>query len=149
MEIGSAGGEDALELHKAGYTVLASDYVENFVTILREKGLRAFLFDAKKDELSSDISAIYANAVFVHFAPNELSAFLKKAKQKLIQEKVIFLSVIKGKGYERSVRSRGFERDFYYYTKDMLESILKQQGFAVQYCDDSDQKWIQVIASCK
>lgn len=149
FEIGSGGGIDALELQKAGYKVLASDYIENFVTILREKGIESICFDAKKDELPSDISAIYANAAFVHFSPGEFSAFLEKAKQKLIQEKVLFISVIKGEGYERSSRSRGFERDFYYYTKDLLESILKQQGFTIQYCDDKDQKWIQVIASCK
>jgi SAM-dependent methyltransferase len=146
FEIGSGPGEDAKMLEQSGYDVIASDFVEGFVNILKQKGLNATLFDAKNDELPGDLNAIYANAVFVHFSPEELSTFLTKAKQSLVGEKIIFFSVIKGNGSERSARARGFERDFQYYSKQELESILNEIGYKILYLDESDVKWIQIIA---
>ncbi len=146
FEIGSAGGVDSLILKEAGYDVTASDYAKNFVKILQAKGLTAIAFDAKTDTLPEEYSAIYANAVFVHFSPNEITQFLLSSKSKLTNEKIIFFSVIKGIGSERSARGRGFERDFYYYKTLDLEQILEKAGLKILFIDDKNEKWIQVIA---
>lgn len=148
MEIGSGGGEDALELQKSGYKVTASDFVDEFVSVLKQKGLNAILFNAKKDSFP-EIDALYINAVFVHFIPDEVVDCLKRAKISLQNEKVIFVSVLKGDGFERSARGRGFERDFYYYTLPTLKALLYQEGFEVAYINDEDSKWLQVIAVVK
>lgn len=144
FEIGSAGGDDALMLQNAGYEVTASDYVEEFVTKLQEKGIPAIQFDAKKDEFPQT-DALYANAVFVHFTPEEMALSLQRAKEKLEHEKIVFLSVIKGEGSERSGRARGIERDFYYYSALTLSEILQRVGFEILHCDETDPKWIQLI----
>lgn len=145
FEIGSGSGEDAIALQKAGFEVIASDYVDEFVKILKEKSLNAISFDAKLEEIPNNTDAIYANAVFVHFSPSELTGFLNKAKTKLSNEKVIFFSVLKGQGLERSARGRGFERDFCYYTLDSLQDILEKTGYSTLDFSD-DEKWIQIIA---
>lgn len=145
FEIGSGGGDDALELQKVGYQVIASDFVERFIDVLKQKGLRALQFDAKKDKIPEIVDAIYANAVFVHFSPEEVIEFFKKAKSKLKNAKIVFLSVLKGEGYERSARGRGFERDFYYYTVDSLKDLLKKEGYLVLYSNEIDNKWLHII----
>lgn len=149
FEIGSAGGNDAAALKEGGYEVVASDYVQEFVTILNKRGLNALIYDAKKDELPLIVDCIYANAVFVHFTPDELSSFLVKAKPKLRNDKIVFISVIKGEGYERSGRSRGIERDFYYYSTELLRKIATDTGYNIKHLDDNDQKWIQAILASK
>lgn len=146
FEIGSGGGMDALELQKVGYHVTASDFTDTFVKTLQGKGLETVFFDAKKDELPNTFDAIYANAVFVHFAPEDFSAFLKRVQPKLTNEKLIFLSVIKGLGHERASRSRGFERDFFYYELSFLELLFKQSGYTVLKVKNDYEKWIQLIA---
>lgn len=145
FEIGSGGGIDATLLKEAGYNLMASDYVEKFVDILKEKELHAVSFDAKNDELSFPVDCIYANAVFVHFSPEEISNFLSRVKDKLTNEKLIFLTIIKGEGQERSVRNRGFERDFYYYSAESLKKLIEKVGYKMLYLKDEDSKWIQAI----
>jgi hypothetical protein len=149
FEIGSGGGLDAILLQRAGYKVIASDYVDKFVSILKKSGLEAINFDAKHDELPLSVDCIYANAVFVHFSPEEISSFSRRVRDKLTNEKMMFISVLKGKGYERSARSRGFERDFYYYTKDNLKKLFQSSGYKIIYLNDEDKKWIQMIVSCR
>lgn len=145
FEIGSAGGDEALLLKSAGFNVIATDYVEEFVKILKEKGLTASQFDAKTDNIPQPIDCIYANAVFVHFSPEETVSFLKRAKKQLANEKLVFLTVIKGEGNERSARNRGFERDFYYYSSSILKNLVESCGYRILYLQDEDPKWIQVI----
>ena len=145
FEIGSGGGDEAIKLQESGYKVLASDYVPKFVDILKQKGLNAIEFDAKQDPIPAGFNAVYANAVFVHFSPQELSDFLQRARQALIGEKTVFMSVIKGEGHERAARARGFERDFDYYSTEKLIDIVQKQGFDVLHTDDTDEKWIQAV----
>ncbi len=146
LEIGSGAGDDAKSLADKGYKVIASDYVEAFVKSLKQKGLETITFDAKQDKVNQKIDAIYANAVFVHFSPDEIATFLKNIKDDLENERLIFLSLIKGDGYERSARSRGFERDFYYYNTATIKNLLEKSGLDVVYENDEDPKWIQLIA---
>jgi cyclopropane fatty-acyl-phospholipid synthase-like methyltransferase len=149
LEIGSGGGIDAFLLQEAGYKVIASDYVEEFVNVIKEKGLDSILFDAKSDRLPSSVDCIYANAVFVHFSPEETSNFLTRMKEQLTNERLIFISIIKGKGYEKSARSRGFEREFYYYTPESLKNIFDDIGYNIVYLNADDDKWIQTVIAVK
>lgn len=148
LEIGSGGGNDALELQNAGYKVTASEFIDRFLNELKNKGLKTIYLDAKKDEIPP-ADGIYANAVFVHFSPQEIADFLKRAKPVLQNEKVLFFSVIKGEGQERSARNRGFEREFHYYALDSITPILSEEKFRILQADDTDPKWLQIIASGK
>ncbi len=148
LEIGSGGGNEALELQKAGYKVTASEFVEGFLKEIKAKRLQTIYFDAKLDTIPP-VDAIYANAVFVHFSPQEIANFLERAKPVLQNEKVLFFSIIKGEGYERGARKRGFERDFYYYTLNSIAPILSENSFTILEANNTDPKWLQIIANCK
>lgn len=144
FEIGSGGGADAIILQKSGYDVIASDFVSEFVQVLKKKGLPAIYFDAKRDEFP-EMDALYANGVFVHFTPQEIKNCLLRAKEKLLHEKLVFIAVLKGEGWERSARGRGFERDFYYYNLQSLTEILRDCDFKIVYQDDTYGRWMQII----
>lgn len=133
LEIGSGIGGDAEALKKAGYEVTTSDITDGFLEVLKSKGFSPLKLDAKRDFLPSNMDAIYANAVLVHFSPDELSLFLQKAGLSLQKERIFFLSVIKGEGFERSSRARGFERDFHYYNQDNLGILLETAGFQIGF----------------
>lgn len=150
FEIGSGGGDEASLLIKAGYDVIASDFIEGFVRILETRGLVARTLDAKKDAIASHVDAVYANAVFVHFSPDELLAFLKRTRPLLSNERLIYFTVIKGEGHKRESRSRGFERDFYYYSTEQLREILRHADYTIESLEEvDDAKWIQVIAKAQ
>lgn len=145
FEIGSGVGADALALKDAGYEVIASDFVQKFIDELKSRQLNAIYFDAKKDDIPEGVDCVYANAVFVHLSPEEVFSFLTRARNKLQNERLIFISIIKGKGYERSARAKGFERDFYYYQLDSMNKLLTEVGYKVIFSNDSDPKWLQII----
>lgn len=147
FEIGSGGGLDARALLELGFNVTASDYVSVFVEKLQAGGLDAVMFDTKQDHLKGEYDCVYANAVFVHFSPEEIQSFLQKIRTSLTGKKIVFASVIKGEGSERSGRSRGFERDFHYYLLTDIDSIAESAGYTVIQHIDVDAKWLQVILS--
>lgn len=148
FEIGSGGGIDAKLLVEAGYDVTASDFTQSFVKVLEGKGLNTVFFDAKKDTVPEEYDAIYANAVFLHFSPDEIKTFLNRNKSKLVNEKILFTSFLSGFGHHRSARSRGFERDFYYYNYGFLKHLFETCGFKIIYnLDIAGGKWIHIIAT--
>ncbi len=149
LEIGSGNGRDAIIFASKGYTVTPSDYVDSFLDEMRKAGLHPLKLDAKHDDLPIPQDCIYANALFVHFSPEESAAFLQKAHTILPPDGVIFMSMIQGEGYARTARTRGFERDFYYYSLQQIDSILKDAGFSVlqsQEIIEGSTVWIQVVA---
>ncbi len=144
FEIGSGGCIDAIALQQAGYMVTASDFVPEFVENGKKMGIDIISFDAKQDEFP-ETDAVYANAVFVHFTPEEVVSCLRRARVNLRNEKIVFISVLKGKGYERSSRGRGFTRDFYYYSYLSLSQLLEQEKYEILFKNDADSKWLQII----
>lgn len=149
FEIGSGGGDDALALQAAGYKVTASDYSDKFVQVLASKGLDAMLLDAKTDTLPLTVDAVYANAVFVHFTPNEFKSFLLRLHAHLQNAKLLYFSVIHGQGLERRATTStdsDLVRDFQYYTEEDLRQTLRKCAYEVLDMRVTDTKWIQVVA---
>ncbi|HLL60750.1 MAG TPA: class I SAM-dependent methyltransferase [Candidatus Nitrosocosmicus sp.] len=145
LEIGSGPGHDALALQEFGYHVTASDYVDAFVKILKNKKLKTIKFNAKEDHLNENYDAIYANAVLVHFSANEINDFLIRVKNHLRNEKVVFISFKKGKGSERTGSVSGIERDFNYHTLDEIKELANSSGYEIVKINEVDEKWMQIL----
>ncbi len=146
FEIGAGGGLDTDALHLAGYNVTPTDIAKPFLERLVTKAYDAQLFDAKRNQVPAGYDAVYANAVFVHFSPEETAKFLTDAANQLQGQKIIFMSVLKGEGSERSARGRSFERDFHYYQLTQLEELVTAAGYTLLHSEDVEGKWLQVIA---
>lgn len=132
LEIGSGAGFDALELKAQGFNVIASDYVENFVKVLKSKNLSAIQLDIKNEEIDlKDLDGVYINAVLVHFNKGEILNALKKIKNSLKKGGVIFISIIIGKGTEIAGRNKGILREFFYYSVSDIKDLLQTSGFEI------------------
>ncbi len=83
VEIGSAFGRDAQYIESCGFSVERTDATLGFVTFLNNKGYPAYSFNILKDHFSSSYDLIFANAVFLHFTPEELEGVLKKVHASL------------------------------------------------------------------
>lgn len=144
LEIGSGDGYDAEHMIKSGFHVTASDAVDSFVKLLREKNIPTISFDLKKDIITTDFQALYVNAVFVHFDSESIKNFFIRNDIKNKQPFFLFASFLKGSGSEISKRGRGFEREFYYYSKGILEELFSCYFKDVQV-KDIDEKWLWVF----
>lgn len=145
IEIGSAFGRDAEYIERFGFEVERTDATQGFVDLLQKEGKLACKFNVLTDCFTSKYNLIFANAVFLHFTPQELQAVLEKIYAALGGAKVLAFSVKKGRGEEWTTAKIGHPRYFCYWTADNLESMLKQVGFQfIRVLEDGI--FLQVIA---
>ena len=71
LEIGSAFGRDADYIESHGYRVERTDATKSFVEFLRKHGHDAKVLNALTDELGGPYDMALANAVLLHFTPDE------------------------------------------------------------------------------
>jgi 2-polyprenyl-3-methyl-5-hydroxy-6-metoxy-1,4-benzoquinol methylase len=148
LEIGSGQGLDALELQNQGFDITPTDFVDSFIEILKSKKLFPIKVNLKTDTLDRfhQLQGVYANAVFVHFSPEDFASALRKINTVLHSNGYLFFSVLQGEGSEISNRMSGVEREFYYYTSKELYQLLSVSGFTVDELNEPiDNRWIHVI----
>lgn len=149
FEIGSGAGWDADALATAGFEVIASDYVPSFLDLLKSKSYKSLKFDGKNSSIPSDLiplDGIYANAVFVHFNKEDFKIILKKIHSALRNGGYLYFSVMYGQGTEVAGRAKGIEREFWYYTPEVLRTLVEGLNYATDKVEyPIDEKWIHVI----
>lgn len=145
IEIGSAFGRDALYMESQGYHVERTDATKGFVDLLEHKGYSARLFNILTDSFTSTYDFVYANAVFLHFTPDELHLILNKIHYALSKEGYLSFSVKQGVGEEWTSVKVGNPRYFCYWQAEPLQSLLEACGFIIleRYSMDN---FIQIIS---
>lgn len=149
LELGSAFGKDATYIATKGFNVVATDVVPGFVEFLQKAGHEARLLNALTDDFGTGYDMIFANAVFLHFTPDELEHVLQKAKRSLKSGGVLAFSVKKGEGTQWAQDKIDAPRYFCYWQKPDLEKIITQAGFNLVTCLEGTSRsaeWLQVIA---
>jgi SAM-dependent methyltransferase len=147
IEIGSAFGRDADYIESKGYTVERTDGAQSFVDILVQKGHSATRFDILNDAFSKKYDLVFANAVLLHFPPEEFRNILKKVKEALTSQGVLAFSmkVKVDRDEEWTNEKVGAPRYFRYWTLDNLKEELRNAGFT--HVDIAqDRQFLQVIA---
>lgn len=129
IEIGSAFGRDAEYIESKGFKVTRTDAAKGFVSLLQEKGYPAYQFNPLKEEFSSTYDLIFANAVFLHFTPNELQEVFSKIYKSLNKEGILAFSVKHGHGEEWTSAKVGKPRYFCYWQSDQMKHLLESNGF--------------------
>lgn len=149
LELGSAFGRDAAYIKSKGYKVIATDAVQGFVDLLQKSGHEARMLNALTDDFGHDYDMIFANAVLLHFTPDQVKEILQKAHRSLKPTGILAFSVKRGNGQSWSEAKLNAPRYFYYWKRDDLESVVKVAGFKVVELADrngTSDKWLQVIA---
>lgn len=145
IEIGSAFGRDAAYIESQGFKVERTDATEGFVHLLHQAGHLAHLFNVVIDDFTKKYDLIFANAVFLHFTPQELQSVLLKAYDALKDNGILAFSVKKGEGEEWTTAKLGQPRYFCYWDMDKMKSLLSSVGFD-EVTILEDDKWLQIIA---
>ena len=148
MEVGSAHGRDAQYIESCGFSIERTDAATGFVRLLRDKGHTARKFNVLTDNFTSDYDLIFANAVFLHFTPDELEKVLKKIHQNLSENGILAFSVKFGEGEEWTTAKVGNPRYFCYWKKETIQPLLESVGFEVNRMTENE-KFLQITAKRK
>ncbi len=145
IEIGSGFGRDAKYVESCGFKVERTDATEAFVALLQGEGYSARSFNILMDSFTAQYDLVFANAVFLHFTPQELNLALQKIHAALKSHGILAFSVKKGEGEEWTTAKLGKPRYFCYWSSEALCLMLESVGFEVVGISE-DEPFLQVIA---
>lgn len=148
IEIGSAFGRDANYIESFGFQVERTDATAAFVAFLQQGGYSACLFNILIDDFSKPYDLVFANAVFLHFTPQELEKTLGKIQAALKTDGILSFSVKKGEGEEWTDAKLGHPRYFCYWNREKIVSLLQKAGVRVIFVSE-DEKYLQIITKKK
>jgi SAM-dependent methyltransferase len=157
LEVGSAGGRDALELEARGLRVRRTDVAPGFVALLREAGHDADVLDPLTDDLSAApphtaYDGVWANASLLHVGRTDLPVVLARLATVTRPGGVLRASLKEGDGEGWSTHgSIGVPRMFTYWRRRDLEAVLADAGWDVERTDVTDghrgERWLSVLAT--
>ncbi|MCL2869780.1 class I SAM-dependent methyltransferase [Candidatus Saccharibacteria bacterium] len=136
FEVGSGTGDLARYIISLGYSIQTSDAANSFLKILKEKKLNPIKFNLIKDTFNYNYDYIVANAVLVHFTPDEVKTAIQQIFNALNQNGRFAFSVKYKAEHPNGEldNSFGVPRYFSYWTPDEIKDVVKQTGFSkVEY----------------
>jgi hypothetical protein len=136
LEIGSAGGRDAIALEARGLTVRRTDVTPAFVERLRSQGYDADVLDPLTDELVDErhgpYDGVWAAACLLHVARQDLPAVLANLAGATRSGGALGLSLKEGDGERWSVHGHvEAPRRFTYWREGPLREVLSEAGWRV------------------
>jgi len=151
FEIGSGFGRDAEYITQKGFDIECSDAVPNFVSLLRTKGYTARTLNVLTDDIDGSYDMVFADAVLLHFTPEEAAIATKKIHAALTDDGIFALRVKRGDGPTWTDAKLGEPRYFYLWQPEDLRQLLHScgfewLGFSENHTSHNNADWIGVIA---
>jgi SAM-dependent methyltransferase len=148
LELGSGLGWDAAYLESRGPRVLRTDATRAF-DALRADGYEALLLDVRRDEWGGPYAAVLANAVLLHLTRGEFADVLRRARQSVVEQGILGLTLKEGDGDAWSTAKLDLPRHFTYWREPAIREALEQAGWSVlsieQVAGRTDV-WLYVLA---
>jgi 2-polyprenyl-3-methyl-5-hydroxy-6-metoxy-1,4-benzoquinol methylase len=137
LEIGSAGGRDALALEERGLTVRRTDVTPAFVELMRSRGHEADVLDPLADDLVDDghgpYDGVWASACLLHVAREDLPTVLGNLAAATRAGGALAMSLKEGDGEEWSQHGHvRAPRRFTYWREEPLRAVLTSTGWRVE-----------------
>ena len=157
FEIGSGDGTNAKFIQNLGYDITASDTADDFIDVIRNKGLETVKFNALEDEFIDKYYGIFCWRVFVHFTTEDVLKTIKKVYNALEYNGVFMFNAI-----NREIKSvddewidfegeyhMGAKRYYKYFSKEELDDIIKQTKFEIKDFHkeggENNNKWLVYV----
>lgn len=102
-----------------------------FVELLRHDGHPADVLNVLTDDLGGPYAGVLADAVFLHFTPEQLRGVLLRVRESLSPGGLLAFSVKIGDGTEWSDHKLGAPRFFQYWQEGPLRALLADCGYDV------------------
>ncbi len=150
LEVGSGFGRDAEYIRGKGYAIECSDAVPKFIEILESKGFSARLINLLSDDIGGEYDMVVADAVLLHFTPEETKQVIDKIYHALKAGGVFALRMKQGDGAVWTDAKLGEPRYFYYWQEDELRQVLEGSGFTWQgmttsHTEHNNADWMHII----
>ncbi len=147
LEIGSAGGRDAIGLEERGLEVRRTDVTPAFVELMRSQGYDADLLDPLTDELGGPYDGVWASACLLHVAREDLPTVLSNLADATRPGGALAMSLKEGDGDGWSVHGHvQAPRRFVYWREEPLRVALAGAGWRVDQlthgAGGNGQEWI-------
>jgi SAM-dependent methyltransferase len=136
LELGSAAGRDADYLESHGLKVDRTDVVEAFIDRQIKGGHHCRQLDALTDDFGHGYGMVLANAVLLHFTPEEARQVVQKAHDALEPGGLVVLSFKKGDGSYWEDQKLGSPRFFQLWQAADLRTMIEECGFSVEYLEE-------------
>jgi 2-polyprenyl-3-methyl-5-hydroxy-6-metoxy-1,4-benzoquinol methylase len=155
LEIGSAGGRDAVALEERGLTVRRTDVTPAFVELMRSRGYEAEVLDPLTDDLVDEehgpYDGVWASACLLHVARDDLPTVLRNLAGATRPGGALAMSLKEGDGEEWSVHGHvRAPRRFVYWREEPLREVLTEAGWRVDEVahgiGGSGQAWLTIRA---
>lgn len=151
IEFGSGPGRDARYIASRGYTLTCTDATESFLEILRAAGFAARKLNLLTDDIEGSYDRAFANAVLLHFSPDELAGILKKVRSALTEDGQFGFTLKAGEGSAWSEGKLDMPRYFQYWNVERITQAVKDAGFSAAEVtagpSPKGDEWLLVIAS--
>lgn len=150
LEVGSGFGRDAEYIREKGFDIECSDAVPNFVELLQKKGFKTRSLDLLNDEITSGYDMVLADAVLLHFTPEESELVARKVHEALNSGGIFALRMKQGGGAVWTEEKLDKPRYFYYWKADELKSMLTACGFELlsmteSFTGHNKASWMHII----
>ena len=151
LEIGSAGGRDAIQLEDRGLTVRRTDIAPAFVELMRSRGYDAEVLDPLTDDLGGPYDGVWASACLLHVAREDLPTVMSNLAGATRPGGALAMSLKEGDGEEWSVHGQvQAPRRFTYWREAPLRAVLSEAGWRVEGLahgiGGSGQEWMTIRA---
>jgi SAM-dependent methyltransferase len=132
LEIGSGPGRDARELERRGLVVRRTDITPAFVDLMRADGYDADVVDPLVDDLGGPWDGVWANAVLIHLARDEMPVVLARLHEATRPGGTLYASVQEGDGEGWTTRGHvAGARHFTFWHEAALREALARAGWRV------------------
>lgn len=149
FEVGSGSGYDAIRIESQGFIVERSDIVDVFINNLKTAGYRVIKFSVLDTSLQKKQTAIYANAVLLHFNLELFRKALHNIYKSLKPNGLLCIGMKLGdfEGW----RNKGLSgpRYFKFWHAPALHKELKEAGFDILNSFETKDKGFEVITAKK
>lgn len=146
LELGSGTGRDAIEFEQRGHRVRRTDAAHSFLEMIRADGHPVGHLNALTDDFGGPYDLVFADAVFLHFTPDQLATVLRKAHA---AAGLLAFTTSEGDGSEWSNRFLDLPRHFTHWQEQPLRDLLAATGWAVLSWQRAQAKrsgWYYVLA---
>lgn len=150
LELGSAHGRDADYIEACGFTIDRTDAAHSFVEYMKQDGKQARVLNALTDDFGKGFDMVYANAVLLHFTPEQSFTVIQKVYACLREDGVFAFSLKIGDGSAWSSAKLDAPRYFTYWNENDLKELILRTNFQLVFWEEGstghdNSDWYHVI----
>lgn len=147
LDLGCGPGHHSKYFSSLGFDVVGIDLSVEMIEIARRESVKSVfqVMDILELNFEKDtFDGIWSSASLLHVPKIKMKFVLKKLKEILVDNGVLYISLKQGEGSEIFIDNRygGVEKYYVYYHTEEIEKLLKNVGFNIIEIQPKDKRTI-------